>query len=799
MGGKSTGEVQVSQHYMTMHVGVCAAGAGLELLAIKIGEKEAWRGNAVNNKVVKIDKPELFGGIKKEGGVGGMAWWLNGNEKQVLPGPLWSRLGLTATTCPGFRGLASIFFTGFKHDNTEGTDFFWPEFADMVSRVSFIIRGLFNAVGYSKGFYWAANNPYLKTISVRVRRAPQGLNPSIALIRVADDSAGRQQFGANGAHIVFESMTNRDWGMGESYGAFNIGSFEQCAQTLYDENFAMNMIWTRQSKIEDFIKEVLDHVQGAVFVDPATGKHTMKLLRAVDPDSEFPQINPDNAKLSGFKMKLWGDISNEVTVTWTNPETGKEETVTAQDLAAISMQGSQPATTSRNYYAIASQALAISVAERDLAAVVNPIATCDAEVSKELWRTVMYDVVELTWPERSIESAFFRVSQVTPGATSNTVKLSLYEDIFSLDRASYLSTGNSEWVDPSQEPEPLEFYQIGTAPAFMTAMALGLTDAGQLVYPECLSSIVIGADSDDDVDYELIGYTTSVTGEIEQTSFGQRTLRGTWTTDVVLDAEASTLIAAMPEYRGNTAAAGQFVLIGMVDDEECEIAVIRTIDNSGYLLDRGLLDTTPKEWPIGTQIWVIPIETQIPDITIRSAFETASYHFQTRTSIGLLAIEDAEQIDIALTERPHLPNRPADVQINGVAFGTADFGSSDSVSITWARRNRISESTQAMLWTDDDMDPEAGQVTRIYLMEPDRTPILTINGITGTSYSLTRDQMSGNYTAIVRVVSVRDGMESLQGHEITLTMPQIVLLLSGDEAGNFLSLSGDAAPGHLIL
>lgn len=757
--GKSGTTAQVSKYYMSMHVGICASGAGLELLVLKFGDKVAWRGQMKRNQVTLIDEEELFGGEKKEGGVFGLMWWLNGHAKQVLPGPLFSRLGLTFGTSPGFRGLASVFLTGLRNDNTDGTDFLWPDFAD-----------LNGTIADEAGFLQSANNPYLKSITARVRRAPEGLNPATALIQLPNDSADNEQWGANGAHIIFECMTNRDWGMGESFGAFNIGSFEQCAQTLYDEEFALNMIWTRQSKIENFIKEVLDHVQGAIFVDPATGKHTMKLLRAVDPEIELPLVSPDNARLTGFKMKAWGDIANEITVTWTNPETSKEETVTAQDLAAISMQGAQPASDSRNYYAIGSQATAISVAERDLAAVVHPIATCEAEVMKSFWRTVIYDVVELNWPEYGIESAFFRVGGVSAGNSSNTVKLTLYEDVFSLDRASYLGGGGTEWVDPSLPPEPLVNYQVGTAPAFLTAAALGLVDPGDLVYPEVISNITVGPDSIDDVSYQLVGYVTNVSGTLVRQSLGERTLRGTWETDAPLDAEVSTLLSDFPGYLGNPPLEGQFILIGDGPDEETEIAVVRSVTGAGWLLDRGMLDTVPREWPIGTRLWAIPSDRVVADDTVRSAFATASYHFRTRTSIGLLPIADAPQVDIVLSERPHLPNRPANVKIEGTAFGTYDLGAGTSMTVTWARRNRIDESTQAFLWDDADMTPEVGQTTSLVLMEADRTPITTITGITGTSYELLKTSFSGNLDAIVRVVAVRDGMESLTGHEILVTM-----------------------------
>lgn len=795
MGGKRGSKQKVTEHYMSMHVGICAAGDGLELIALKVGEKEAWRGRLINNGVAFIDKTALFGGNKKEGGLRGLAWWLNGNESQSMPAELARRFKRTVATCPGFRGLASVFFTGLLHDDPPET----PANPDIWHLVP----------GYNdcKGFYWTANNPYLRAISARVRRAPRGLNPAISLIRIQNDSRGNTQYAANPAHIIFEAMTNRDWGLGESFGAFDIASYEDAAQTLYEEEFGMNVLWSRQSKIEDFIQDVLDHIQGAQYVDPATGKHTLKLLRAVPLDASIPVVNPDNARMMNFKMKVWGEITNEVVVTWTNPETGKEETVTSQDLAAIAAQGAQPSSSSRNYHGIASRKLAIKVADRDLAAVAHPIATCEVEVSNELWRTVTYDVVNLSWPDRQIDRAFFRVSNVSNGTNSNTVKLSLYEDIFSLNAANYLDPEiDTGWEDESNTPLPLTIYQLGTAPAFMASAALGLNDPSELVYPQVVSAISIAPNTADDVGYELLTYEADVTGTMVQVSLGDRILRGRFTLPVNLASEASTNIDGRLSIVGARPAPGSFALIGSADDRVCEIAMFRQVTPKRVVLDRGMLDTVPRTWSAGTTVYIIPSDGDLPDVTPRAAFETVSYHFRTQSSIGALPIEDTPQVDFQLSERPHLPNRPANVRVGGQGFGTYEFYSGSSVLVTWSRRNRLHEVTQAMRWTAGDMLPETGQTTTIRIMREDRTTISVVSGLTGTSYSLDRSTLDGEASVILRVTSSREGFESLQGHEIFVrTQPPIVYdfqTLSGDanETGDdLLALSGDEDPGNLII
>ncbi|TGW05671.1 phage tail protein, partial [Mesorhizobium sp. M2D.F.Ca.ET.145.01.1.1] len=208
-----------------------------------------------------------------------------------------------------------------------------------------------NPANNKAGFYFGANNPYLRALAARVRRPSIGLNPAIALIRIPDDSNGNQQYASNPGHMIYECLTNTDWGMGELPSAINKAAFETAAQTLYDEGMCLNMIWTRQSEVGKFVGEILTHIRGAAFVDPSTGKHTLKLLRGDYDVDTLPVIDPSNAKLSTFKRKTWGDISNEVVVTYTNAETGKDASVTSQDLAGIAAEGGV-VSSGQNYYGV---------------------------------------------------------------------------------------------------------------------------------------------------------------------------------------------------------------------------------------------------------------------------------------------------------------------------------------------------------------------------------------------------------------------------------------------------------------
>lgn len=112
--GKKGGspKIEVTKYRMSEHLGVCI-GPVDEILAITVKEKEAWSGSQTSNGSITIDNEELFGGLKKEGGLQGTAYCLFGESDQILPDELAVKLGRAdGADCPGFRGITSIFFSG---------------------------------------------------------------------------------------------------------------------------------------------------------------------------------------------------------------------------------------------------------------------------------------------------------------------------------------------------------------------------------------------------------------------------------------------------------------------------------------------------------------------------------------------------------------------------------------------------------------------------------------------------------------------------------------------------------------
>lgn len=746
MGSKSP-KMEVTQYYMSIHYGI-AVGPLDEITRIQIDKKDAWTGSVSQATDIGINKGELFGGLKKEGGVQGVATYLPGDQNQSFPELLARKLGLTSDTCPAYRGISTIFFHNGRALPYQGSD---PGGGDGTP-LGEVVRIFAGGTG-SGGFYWRANTPYLPGTWITAKRRPRGLDAATAMI--GND--------ANGAHIIYECLTNADWGMGASSTTINIQSFLDSAQTLFNEGLGISLLWTQQETIENFITTIINHIEGVLFVNPRDGLITLKLIRNdYDPSTLFT-ITPDNAKLSNFQRKLWAETTNEIVVSWTNPESEETETVTLQDLGNIAMQGgvvSGP----KDYKGIRNKDTAMMVCARDLRVASSPLASCEAIVNRSAWDVVPGSVVKVDWPEHGMAGVVMRVGNVDYGRTSDSaIRVQLAEDVFSLPQANYVSPPSSEWIDPSETPAPMVWSMAFTLPYFWvrTLSEDGVTGN----YPEVIAGVVGAQPGQDTKEFALASEIANPAGEIVWQEGSRLTITSRARIDTALPFEASSAVAIEDISQGSGAGVGSFGILG-TSDEDMEIVVVSKIVGDVATLTRGVLDTTPKEWPASTPIWFVDDESIIADREVRVGGQTVEYRLLTVTSKGMLPVNDAPVLNATLTERPWLPSRPANVKINGIGFGLVDAVDATKITVTWSNRNRLMEDAVVLKWDEATVNPEAGQTATISIFDVAGNLITTHDGLTGTSFDLPKASFGGKSVGIVRVTSKREGLESLQGHEI---------------------------------
>ena len=887
--GKKKPKVEVTEYRMSDHFGI-SIGPVDALKAIIVKEKPAWTGTQFEQGTISINLPDLFGGIKKEGGVAGEVTFLPGNSDQVLPDVLAQKLGRpNGASCPGFRGIASLFFHGFSglggfywtantpylpgvwttvkriFKRSDGTEQWYPGKAEVMSsepvigtvelswsQNTFVQPGgndearmgigfldvdgaLIGSVAWSSyaqpttwtsrsvsavapagarrvriymgmqrlagsycdgyidgisatldGISLSLDNPSAESgnttgwtnevgaIDWALGGAPStgGTFPpaadgsyyfsggfSATAIAYQDVNAGTGDM--NPAHIIHEALTDTVWGMGTPATALDDAAFRAAADTLFAENFGMSLLWTRQSKIEDFVQEILDHIQGVLYVDPSTGLLTLTLVRGdYDPDT-LDELTPDNCDVSSFSRKLWGDIVNEIIVTWTNPVNEQEETITVQDDASIATQGGI-ISDSRNYYGVRNRTLAMDLAMRDLRSAGQPLASATVEVDRSFWNKRPASVVKLTWPEYGLSELVMRVQSVDYGKPGDmTIKIELMEDVFGLDIGSYDAPPGTLWEDTSGPPEELSEIEILTVPLYFAANSTVAAFVDSPEYPEVLAGVLGTTDNTDIFEAELWDEVTLANGSLEWQSISTLNIIGRGELVDALPLEAATAGVTFQNITGQTrpAVAG-FIIIGASGESGNEIAMVDTAGGDFDLI-RGVLDTVPRAWPAGTKCWFVNAETLWEDTLVRSSGETVDYKVLTRSSLALLDLSAAALQSNTLTDRPWLPNRPANVIAHGEDFSTQDAPieavdrADPWITVTWANRNRLEEDSIVMGWTDATMTPETGQTTTIEVRAMDGTLLITHDGLTGTSFDVPNSSFGAEAFVELRVYSER--------------------------------------------
>lgn len=730
-----------------------ATGPVDAIKAIFVDEKEIWSGNLTTSAVVKVDKQDLFGGIKKEGGVSGAVTYLDGRASQTIPEYLANKMDRTEATCPAHRGIASVFFTGHVESGASGS-YGTGSNTSILSLVEAFV-GL--TLGSKKGFYWRANQPSIPAVWVKARRAPKVLNSLYAM--VGDD--------ANPIHIIYEVMTNTDWGLGIATSGINTANFNAVSQVVYNEGIGVSVLWVEQQSGEDFIASMLEYVEGVVFVNPATGLFDIKLIRDdYDVDTLF-HITPDNAKLNGFQRKAWGETINELSVTWTNPESEEEETVTAQDLGNMAIQ--EIVSQTKSLKGVRNKDLAMRLAQRDLRVASAPLMSCTAIVNRSAWRIVPGDCVKLTWPEHGMDGIVMRVGEVDYGKTNDSkVKLKLTEDIFALDVGTYLTPPSTAWVPQTSVPEPIEFSQVTTLPYYFLVQSG--EDLSAVSDPDVAAG-VLAADSSNDVSSYVIMSENAVPGVglvWEGAETKSLLSRSTLTAPLAFAAGTSTASVTIPT-SGFGVAVGHFALLGTGDGNQ-EYCLVTAVGANSVTLQRGMLDTVPRAWPTGTPVWFVSADADFYDTTLRLGDQPVTYRLLSMTSLGVLALADAPDLDATLTRRPWLPTRPADFKVNGVASGTVTAIGAASVSLTWKNRNRLTEDSVLLSWTDASVTPESGQTTTVTVIDEEGNVVSTTDGLSGTSYSLPSAAFGYAARAHVKATSKTPAGESIQGHSILVAI-----------------------------
>lgn len=574
---------------------------------------------------------------------------------------------------------------------------------------------------------------------------------------------------ANPAHIIFEVLTNPMIGMGlDPADSVNTESFLSSAATLFAESLGLSVAWSTTTSAEDFINDIRDHINAVIFTDPETGKITLKLIRDDYDKTSLRKITPDIAKMTSFARKAWGDTINEIVVSWTNPKSEQEETVTLQDNGNIAEQGEVVSDT-KNYYGVRSANLAWTLAARDLRVASAPLCLMEVELDRSFWNLKPGDCVEVSWPEYGIVGLVMRVWEVKYGKrNSSRITASLTEDIFSLPVSAFVQPPTTEWVDSSRAPQPPNAPRLITLPPYVVARVSG-SGLGQFEYPVAYAGVLADDPNGGSWSFDLVSEAYDVTGALMWEQRGTFPTCGYGKLRDTLAYESNSDVQGIASLHGVKPAQSVFMLIGTGQDSESELALILSESDGVFSVKRGLFDTVPKNWPAGTPVWYFTQDFSFADSVQQSDGSHPTYKILMNTSQGQLPEATTMTLTGTLNDRLHAPYRPANVMVDRSNADSLVVQVGSTIEVTWATRNRVTEESVIFAWDDPSTQPEPGQTTSLLFYGENQQLIHSISGLEGTSTTVNLAFATGDIVTM-EVVSKRGDLTSLQGRKVQIVI-----------------------------
>lgn len=627
----------------------------------------------------EIDHPPFFGGDDEEGGVVGTVYIYHGDATQDPHPYLETAIG---EDLPAWRHICYASF-------------------DQV---------------------YLGTSPYIKNIALAVRRCPNQVG--------LQDGDENIEGDANPAAMIYELLIRPKGqnGMGVSSGAIDVDSFRSIGATLADEDVGLSMCADRSTPARDLIQEILRHVDGIMYVEPTTGLLTLTLVRFDYDPGTLPVLDQDNCELETFTRPSWGEVKNEVRVTYVNRAADfTDRTIQQQDLASLAVSGGEVNVQEFNMRGFSREGPAAQATSRAMVAVCYPLAPVVLKADRTVaWNFRPGTVFKWNWEPYSITGMVLRVLRITTGElTSGKVMLDCIEDIFGVTWTAYTPPGDSQWVDPAGVVGELEAQNAIAAP--YEAMRGRETFAG-VDY-----AVPMAAQGQDSV---MLGYNVIVDGEPSRVGYFMPSgtlnaaITETSATVVVTHGPDTANLASIngPDYSHGINLAWiegggleEFVAFQVVDQDESTVTL--------SVLARGCLDTAPTAFAADTRIWFISYGAAVVNII---ASISNALTFQPYNNHGPLPLEDCDDSTVVST----LPRRfekvycPTDARFNGDSYPSSIIG---ELTVSWEHRNRLGEWSYAE--SGETSSPEDDTEYDVLVYGELGTLVHEEQGVTGKSWT----------------------------------------------------------------
>jgi len=528
---------------------------------------------------------------------------------------------------------------------------------------------------------YLGNSTSIKPNKFELRRIPDGLSLAAGaeIINSAD---------CNPMNVIYEIMTDSDWGLGYDPAEIDTTNFAAAAATLATEGNGFSFILDSPTEAAEVIRIVEKQIEGVIFFDQTTALWVVKLVRADYTPAALPNINVGNMSKAdwSFSRGSWENTTNIIRTQYSDRDDEYKTTFgLAQDTANIRIQGSNVSSTV-SYPGCKNADLANVLAWRDLRTLSYPLAKATITVDRTFWDVNPGDVYTFTHATLGIVEMPMRVQRIDYGQLENNkIRLDLVQDVFYSASASGAAPGPTGWTAPE---DTLVAFPATEQRAFEAPRALVRRDpttGGTLT----AKLYAMGRQNNNEVKFEIRERNSSGTpsGAYQEAGtvydfvkIGQLTSALTTksayplaTLNITDNPDTETdILAAFTTASSTTELGVELLNLLLIDDEF--ILVSSAQAGSGTTVDlidvyRGVLDSVQADHAISSDVFIV---TAGAGITVDSVKETNNVDVKLiPMSITDEVLESAATtISFAMDKRNRRPYPPSMLNVGGTDWDT---------------------------------------------------------------------------------------------------------------------------------
>lgn len=587
---------------------------------------------------------------------------------------------------------------------------------------------------------YVGTSNYPKPMEFIIRRTPDPFGQGSGISNISGD--------ANAALMIYDLMTDPDFGLGLNPLKFDVDNFKATAVTIASEGLGLSMIIDTPDTADNTIGEILRHIDGVIYTDPKSGLWTIRLARA-DYDPSTLDVF-DVSAIQGapnYQRGSWSETSNQVVINYLDRSADfNTRSLMQYDNANIAVTQEVRSQT-LSYNLVSNKTNAALIATRVLRTYSFPLGKLQMKCNRLAWSKRMGDVIKLTWEPLGISNMVFRITHIGYGEVSDgVITVDSVQDIFGIEGTAFDAPPDSGWVNPVGAPvapaqqrleeAPYPFLGESSIAVGRYAMALAARGDGLSKGFQIWNTNGTPFLSVDPADFTPIGKLSAnygLTAALDATGFVLNNLIDVDDIATITDSEF---------------AAGR--LLVLVDEEilACQ-AVTNPGDGTLAIANvlRGAMDTVPAAHLANAVVWFISsgiVTTRQTPILV-DGDENAK--LLPENSIGVYPLASATNLTVTLNSRYLRPFPPGNVRIGSLVWGVVPSTVTGDLAFSWSTRNRL---TQTDMVRQDASDVPGGG-------EADQTFNVTIriDGILIRVVSVGVDQHY-TYTAAQRTLDNAD-------------------------------------------